>query len=141
MSSEAKKALGCRGPADVVNMAVLWGLGQERGTEAIAREARNVVVQADMKRRSFRGVIDVICGGEKPKKVIEEGKSKNAVKGSGKRKATVISDKTADDTTLSKPISKREQKRQAKRAKIEASFDKSDGTQPNTLSKEPEKPT
>ena len=59
ISSEAKRAITCRSPADVVNLAVLWGFNQDVATEGVGREARSVVVQAEMKRRSFRGVIDV----------------------------------------------------------------------------------
>ena len=120
ISSEAKKALTCRGPADVVNMAVLWGLGQEQGTEAVGREARSVVVQAEMRRRSFRGVIDVVYGGEKfgtPKNVE---KTPQARQGIGKRKATVMDEKAENATVTPKPISKREQKRQAKKARLES---------------------
>lgn len=121
ISSEAKRALACRGPADVVNLAVLWGLGQEKGMEAIGREARSAVVQAEMKRRSFRGVIDVVYGGEKPEKVVEEPKVAREKQEKGKRKATVLDDGARDDATPPKPISKREQKRQAKKARIEVS--------------------
>ena len=119
ISSDAKRALGCRGPADIANMAVLWGLGQERGIEAVAREARNVVAQAEMKRRSFRGVIDVIYGGEKPEEAIKEAKAKKMDKGSGKRKATALDEKNIEETVQSKPVSKREQKKQAKKARLD----------------------
>src|SRR5699024_8112634 len=65
ISSEAKRALGVRAPWDVVNLACVWGLSQERGKEAVSEEARKVVALAGMKRRSFRGVIDIVHGGEK----------------------------------------------------------------------------
>lgn len=119
ISSEAQRALGCRGPADVVNMAVLWGLGQERGMEAICREARSVVVQAEMRRRSFRGVIDVVYGGEKPEMPIIEGKSAKGQPVNAKRKAAVMEDQVAGGNSSPKPTSKREQKRQAKKARTE----------------------
>ena len=118
ISSEAKRALACRGPADVVNLAVLWGLGQERGMEAVGKEARSVVVQAEMKRRSFRGVIDVIYGGEKLEKKSE--KSAKGKKETGKRKANVVEEDEAEGiSSTPKQMSKREQKRQAKKARIE----------------------
>ena len=63
LSSEAKSALGVRGPYDVINLATVWGLGQERGKEAVCEEAGKVVRLAEMKRKSFRGVIDVVDGG------------------------------------------------------------------------------
>lgn len=121
LSSEAKTALACRAPADVVNMTVMWGLGQERGVEAVGREARSVVVQAEMKRRSFRGVINVVYGGEK---VAGTGIEDKAVKGkqaNGKRKAGALESQAVDGVAPPKPISKREQKRQAKKARLEHS--------------------
>ena len=118
ISSEAKRALACRGPADVVNLAVLWGLGQERGMEAVGKEARSIVVQAEMKRRSFRGVIDVVYGGEKPEREPENSKKNKQEK--GKRKAEVLKEAgIAEGEAPPKPISKREQKRQAKKARLD----------------------
>jgi len=63
MSSEARDALSVRGPYDVINLAQIWGLGQERGKEALCEEAERVVRLAGLKRTSFRGVVDVIQGG------------------------------------------------------------------------------
>ena len=137
ISSEAKRALACRGPADVVNLAVLWGLGQERGMEAVGKEARSVVVQAEMKRRSFRGVIDVVYGGEKPERTPEKstkgrqekgkqekGKQEKGKQEKGKRKAEILEeDEARTGNAMPKAISKREQKRQAKKAKLDASKD------------------
>lgn len=118
ISSDTKRALACRGPADVVNLAVLWGLGQEKGMEAVGKEARGVVVQAEMKRRSFRGVIDVVYGGEKPEREAE--KSAKGKQEKGKRKADVLEDdNTGGGNAAPKPISKREQKRQAKKARLD----------------------
>lgn len=118
ISSEAKRALACRGPADVVNLAVMWGLGQEKGMEAVGNEARGVVAQAEMKRRSFRGVIDVVYGGEKPEKEPE--KSAKGKQGKDKRKADVLGeDEAGGGNATPKPISKREQKRQAKKARLD----------------------
>lgn len=119
ISSEAKRALACRGPADIINMAVLWGLGQERGTEAVGREARSVVVQAEMKRRSFRGVIDVVYGGEKPERPLGANIKARGKQGEAKRKAAAMEDPNEEDVISPKPISKREQKRQAKKARFE----------------------
>ncbi|KAL6248831.1 RNA-binding RNA processing protein rpp1 [Rhinocladiella similis] len=62
-SSEARNALGLRGPNDVINLASIWGLGRERGKEALCEEASKVVRLASMKRTSFRVVVDVIDGG------------------------------------------------------------------------------
>ena len=119
ISSEAKMALGCRAPADVINLAVMWGLGQERGMEAVGREARNVVVQSEMKRRSFRGVIDVFYGGEPPEKISGNEKVEKAKQGKGKRKADTLENGADEEVARPKPVSRREQKRQTKRARPE----------------------
>ncbi len=122
ISSEAKNAMACRGPFDVVNLAVLWGLSQERSAEAIGRESRNVVVQAELKRRSFRGVIDVVYGGEKPSRIAENDGKNGKVKSekNQKRKADTLGTVAEEDTTAQgKPTSKRERKRQAKKARLE----------------------
>lgn len=65
ISSEAKNALGCRGPWDIINLAQIWGLNQERGKEALCEEAGKVIRLAKMKRESFRGVVHVIDGNGK----------------------------------------------------------------------------
>lgn len=144
ISSEAKKALACRGPEDVVNLAAIWGLSQERGREAVGREARAVVVQAEMRRRSFKGVIDVVYGGEKPQKGAEVvGKAGNAVaegKGKGKRKAEVMEGLVGEIVDEVKPISKREQKRRAKKARIGGDKNESGGAEKAANISKPNKP-
>ena len=86
--------------------------------EAVGKEARSVVVQAEMKRRSFRGVVDVVYGGEKPQREPERPTKGKQEK--GKRKAEVLNESgTAKDDATPKPISKREQKRQAKKARLD----------------------
>lgn len=121
ISSEAKRALACRGPWDVANLAAVWGLGQEKGIEAVGREARSVVVQAEMKRTSFRGVINVVYGGEKPEKLSQGSETRGKVEASSrnKRKADAMDDDGAGNDVQIKPLSKRERKRQAKQAKID----------------------
>lgn len=64
VSSEAKSALGVRAPADVINLLAVWGLGRESGIESLGVNPRGVVVNEGLKRSSFRGVVDVIEGGE-----------------------------------------------------------------------------
>ncbi|KAI9698481.1 MAG: hypothetical protein M1836_004062 [Candelina mexicana] len=121
ISSEASQAVGCRGPWDVINLTTVWGLGQERGREAVDREARSVVVQAEMKRRSFRGVIDVVYGGERPEpKGAKEDTTAAKQVENEKRKAEAISGGGEKADQLEAPISKREQKRRAKKARLEA---------------------
>lgn len=117
LSSEAPRAVACRGPWDVINLAAVWGLSQERGREAIGKEARAVMLQAEMKRRSFRGVIDVVYGGEKPEPKNAANDQSNS--GGQKRKAGAISTgppAAGEEVT----ISKREMKRRAKAAREEA---------------------
>ncbi|MBA7493127.1 hypothetical protein ES702_03682 [subsurface metagenome] len=63
VSSEASAALGLRAPWDVVNLATVWGLSQQRGKEAVSEEAGRVVRLAEIKRTSFRGVVDVVENG------------------------------------------------------------------------------
>ncbi|KUL84411.1 hypothetical protein ZTR_08819 [Talaromyces verruculosus] len=124
ISSEAKRALAIRAPMDVVNLACVWGLSHERGKEAICEEARKVVALSSLKRTSWRGVIDVVDGGDKPapKKVDDASKKveqtvtildKNGE--NLKRKASVESAQE-----IEKPLSKREMKRRAKKARLEA---------------------
>lgn len=124
ISSEAKRALACRGPWDVVNLAAVWGLGQEKGIEAVGREARRVVVQAEMRRTSYKGVIKVVYGGEKSEKPNQgsETRGKDKSSSQNKRKADAMDDGGAVDDDQIKPLSKRQQKRQAKQAK-QAKFD------------------
>jgi ribonuclease P/MRP protein subunit RPP1 len=110
---------------DVVNLACVWGLSHERGKEAICEEARKVVALSSLKRTSWRGVVDVVDGGEKqgPKKVDDASKKKaeqtfTILEKNGenlKRKASLES--AQDDQ---KPLSKREMKRRAKKARFEA---------------------
>lgn len=123
ISSEARRALGIRAPWDVINLACVWGLSQERGKEAICEEARKVTALAKLKRTSWRGVIDVVYGGEKPNVEESAPKKKGAAKtatpqtegnaDSLKRKA----DPTTEEAE--KPLSKREQKRRAKKARVD----------------------
>ncbi|RWQ96519.1 RNase P subunit p30-domain-containing protein [Paecilomyces variotii] len=122
ISSEAKRALGVRAPWDVINLACVWGLSQERGKEAICEEARKVTALARLKRSSWRGIVDVVHGGEKPK--IEPAKTKKSAPAvsdaadSLKRKASLSSEPPAEESE--KPLSKREMKRRAKKARLEA---------------------
>lgn len=117
-SSEARTAVACRAPWDVVNLAALWGLSQERGHEAVSRECRGVVVSAALKRTSYRGVVDVVYGGEKPVVLQESKKGEEGLKAKGKdgsnaqkRKADVIESATG---SAEKPPSKRQMKRDQK---------------------------
>ncbi|KAL2270997.1 hypothetical protein VTJ83DRAFT_368 [Remersonia thermophila] len=77
LSSEARSALGLRAPADVVNLLAVWGLGPEKGFAALGEAPRSVVVNEGLKRRGFRGVVDIVKtaeGGKRKQDGDEEGK-------------------------------------------------------------------
>jgi ribonuclease P/MRP protein subunit RPP1 len=40
--------------------------GAEKGKDALTKEARSVVEFSRLKRQSFKGIVDVVYGGEKP---------------------------------------------------------------------------
>lgn len=101
----------------MINLAAVWGLGQERGVEAVGSEARSVVVQAQMRRRSFKGVIDIIYGGEKPEETLAKEPLGEKAISKGKRKADALEDAPGNSELVDKPLSKRQQKRQAKEAR------------------------
>ena len=120
ISSEARRALGCRSPSDVVNLAVLWGLNQERAHEAVGREAHGAVMQAHVKRNSFRGAVEIIDGGEPPDKP-SKGKDASMQTGKdGKRKADCLDEVDNEAEIDAKPLSKRAKKKLAKQARKEA---------------------
>jgi ribonuclease P/MRP protein subunit RPP1 len=60
LSSEARTALACRAPSDVINLACVWGLGCERGVEGLSRVGRSVLGQADVRKESYRGLVRVV---------------------------------------------------------------------------------
>ncbi|KAL4784695.1 RNase P subunit p30-domain-containing protein [Aspergillus varians] len=130
VSSEARKALGVRAPFDVVNLACVWGLSQELGKEAICAESRKVTALARLKRSSWRGIIDVVDGGQitppKPAASVASANSigfKSQTQGNGdnlKRKASLGTEPDTDSTE--KLLSKREMKRRAKKARLEAAL-------------------
>ena len=139
ISSEAKTAVACRGPWDAINLAAVWGLGQERGYEAMSKECRGVVVAARFKRTSYRGVIDVVYGGEKPAMPaksenigVEKGKAKQAVN-TQKRKADAMEHDTSSPAVnagaTEQPLSKRQMKKQAKEARLKATVEKQEQEQ------------
>ncbi|KAF2217725.1 hypothetical protein CERZMDRAFT_24208, partial [Cercospora zeae-maydis SCOH1-5] len=128
-------AVGCRGPWDAVNLAAVWGLGQERGYEAVSKEARAVVVSGKLKRTGYRGAIDIVYGGEKPKEVEVAIKEKQTQKQGQKQKHAAKRDggkqqndqqgqkRKADEEVpsgdgLEKPLSKRQQKKLAHAARV-----------------------
>ena len=149
LSSEAKTALGLRAPYDVMNLAQIWGLGQERGKEAVCEEADRVVRLARLRRESYRGAISIIDSGRpteeeqpiagKAKNTNEANVTKidNSKTGTNntksiKRKASTTlleANGSAPPEQEDKPLSKRQQKKQAKKARLESH------AQPNDSSK------
>lgn len=121
ISSEAKNVLGLRGPWDVVNLAAVWGLSQERGKEAVCEEARKLVQLARLKRESFRGVVDVVFGGDyvKPE---QAGEQQQAVVANGLKRKALNGEANASGAPSDAeiPLSKTQMKKRAKRARQEA---------------------
>ncbi len=120
VSSEAKNVLGVRAPADVGNLLKVWGLGQERAAEAQTVHPRAVVMNETIKRSGFRGVVDVVDGGEAPvgqRGDEMENKDSNARRQQGENK------RKGSQTGEGPPISKR----QAKKLKLQASEVAKDG--------------
>ncbi|KAL2854251.1 RNase P subunit p30-domain-containing protein [Aspergillus pseudoustus] len=129
VSSEAKKALGVRAPFDVINLACVWGLSQELGNEAISAESRKTVALARLKRTSWRGIIDVVDGGQIPGPksgaAVSAGNSAGSKTSTDssenlKRKASPVPETSTEG--VDKPLSKREMKRRAKKARLEAAL-------------------
>ncbi|KAI0975339.1 RNase P subunit p30-domain-containing protein [Xylaria arbuscula] len=73
ISSEARSALGLRGPADVMNLLHVWGLPTDRAKEGLGVLPRGVVVNEGLKRSGFRGVIDIVGVAERIQADVEMG--------------------------------------------------------------------
>ncbi|CAJ2500502.1 Uu.00g033550.m01.CDS01 [Anthostomella pinea] len=89
VSSEARKVLGLRAPADVVNLLNVWGLSTDKAREGLGALARGVVVNEGIRRSGFRGVVDVVGVAERGEADMAAGdKSKDGggVGGNRKRK-------------------------------------------------------
>lgn len=135
-SSEAKTVLGIRAPSDVINLASVWGLGTEGGKDGLTKEPRSVVEYARLKRQSFKGIIDIVHGGEKPaEKPVNEAKGRQAQKAkasknqNGKRPGETLEGTPAHETKIEKPISKRQQAKN-KKAKVQEAGQEAGQEQP-----------
>ncbi|KAL8723291.1 MAG: hypothetical protein Q9181_007317 [Wetmoreana brouardii] len=83
-----------------------------------------------MRTSSFRGVVDVVFGGEKPVEEKEEGpkgKKKGKMVQNGKRKAEEEGVEKVAEKEVEKLPSKRELKRRAKKARLEGAEEDGDG--------------
>ncbi|RDA86432.1 hypothetical protein CP532_6453 [Ophiocordyceps camponoti-leonardi (nom. inval.)] len=107
ISSEAGSALGLRAPADVVNLLSVWGLANERGLEGLRSVPRSVVVNEAIKRRGYRGVVDVVQVASRGEVETDSSPSVDSTTATTSQKR-----KIAD----SQPVSKRK----AKKAKMAA---------------------
>ncbi|KAF2035794.1 ribonuclease P/MRP 30 subunit [Setomelanomma holmii] len=120
-SSEAKSVLGMRAPSDVINLASVWGLGTEKGKDGLTKEPRSLVEYARLKRQSYKGVVDIVYGGEKPKpaaKASQEGQEM-ATKTGKKRPGDSLVGTPALQSDKEAPVSKTQQKKN-KKAKMDA---------------------
>ncbi|KAF4589418.1 RNase P subunit p30 [Ophiocordyceps camponoti-floridani] len=112
VSSEAKTALALRAPADVVNLLSVWGLSNERGLEGLRGIPRSVVVNEAIKRRGFRGVVDVVqVASPHPEAAAEKVSPPRDAVTSQKRKGA-----DSGPDSAAQPLSKR----QAKKMKLAA---------------------
>jgi ribonuclease P/MRP protein subunit RPP1 len=87
--------------------------GAEKGKDALTKEARSVVEFSRLKRQSFKGIVDVVYGGEKPAPdPLSKQPSKRQAKQSKdqKRKASGNLDGTGEE----KPTSKEQQTKNKK---------------------------
>lgn len=121
ITSEAKDAIGLRGPWDVVNLCAVWGLGQEKGKEGVCEEARKVVSMANARRSTFRGVVGIISG--ESSEALEDKFESKTVVNSMKRKVSCSTSNENQEghshTESKRPLSKKELKRQEKKARMD----------------------
>ncbi|KAH8733024.1 RNase P subunit p30-domain-containing protein [Phaeosphaeriaceae sp. PMI808] len=119
-SSEASSVLGIRAPSDIINLASVWGLGLEKGKNGLTKEARSVVEHARLKRQSFKGIIDIVHGGELPISQTSTGAEKATHKSTvtknqnGKRPGGSSEGTPVHPSDKDTPISKRQQKKNKK---------------------------
>jgi ribonuclease P/MRP protein subunit RPP1 len=134
-SSEAKSVLGIRAPSDIINLASVWGLGTEKGKDGLTKEPRSVVEFARLKRQSYKGVVDIVYGGEKPVPAAADAKEKAAQKSkgvqntnqNGKRPGSNLEGTPAHQSEKITPISKSQQKKN-KKAKVDTASETADAT-------------
>jgi ribonuclease P/MRP protein subunit RPP1 len=115
VSSEARSAMGVRAPADVGNLLSVWGVEREKANEAMTVAPRSVVVNEGINKRGYRGVIDVVDGGERPplaggeNREDKKANEKCAANGSGKKEKR--KHEGQEDAVGTPPMSKRQAKK------------------------------
>jgi ribonuclease P/MRP protein subunit RPP1 len=112
VSSEARSVLGVRAPADVENLLAVWGVSGDQAKETVTVTPRSVVANEGLRRRGFRGIIDVVDGGEIEENTIEKkqhgsGDWNKNVRGKKDRKETIDSEDSQDIPLISKRQAKR----------------------------------
>ncbi|KAG5440650.1 hypothetical protein PCK2_000238 [Pneumocystis canis] len=60
ISSEASNLMFCRGGYDIINLSTFWGLSQEKGRNAIGKEARSVIIHGEARKNACKGVIKMV---------------------------------------------------------------------------------
>lgn len=60
ISSETDNCLNVRGPYDVTNMAVLWGLDHMRARNAVGKEPGLVVRGAELRKNSYKQTVELV---------------------------------------------------------------------------------
>ncbi|KAI6089240.1 PHP domain-like protein [Hypoxylon rubiginosum] len=131
VSSEAAPAMAMalRPPADVLNLLAVWGLSPERGREALGSNPRAVVANEGIKRRGFRGVVDIVSVADRPEgeKRPDENdgqatESTTIGKKDNKKRKNGEGNSTGGGTGEGQPLSKR----QAKKLKLAALREKAE---------------
>lgn len=107
-----------RAPMDVVNLGVVWGMGQEKARDGVGLEAGGAVRMGAVRRDGGRGIIEVVYGGEKSvarAAAVEESglrekrKADDGADEDGTNNAGVRGAKLPDEPD--KPLSKRQAKK------------------------------
>lgn len=60
ISSEASNLMYCRSGYDIINLSTFWGLSQERGKNAIGKEARSVIIHGEARKNASKGIIKLV---------------------------------------------------------------------------------
>ncbi|KAA8911124.1 RNase P subunit p30-domain-containing protein [Sphaerosporella brunnea] len=119
VSSEARQALALRAPNDVSNLAVLWGLSPDKAKDAVSGRCRVLVRQAEMRRHSFKGVVEVVDDGVTEEEKLER-KRKAAEQGGGAgKKGKQGGGGNGAQAGGGQKLSKKERRAQAAAAKAE----------------------
>ncbi|KAG5518930.1 hypothetical protein PMAC_002461 [Pneumocystis sp. 'macacae'] len=70
ISSEASNLMYCRSGYDIINLSTFWGLSQEKGRNAIGKEAKSVIIHGEARKNMSKGVIKLV-----ENKILQKNKS------------------------------------------------------------------